>query len=397
MSTALLYHDDSLLLEFEAEVVALGEQAGRPSVVLDRTAFYPEAGGQMSDRGTLAGAALADVQIDEAGTVHHILAEGTAPPVVGARVRGLIDRNRRRLHMALHTGQHMLSRALVEVVRGETVSARLGETACTIDIDREKLDEKDLLCAEELCNSVIDDDLQIRAFFPAPDELAALPLRRQPKVSEHIRVVQIGDFDVSPCGGTHCTRSAQVGLLRITGLERYKGKMRVSFVAGRRARTQLWSESDLLRGLSRDFTCGPAEVPAAIQKLRRELGDTRETLGQALARLADQSASALIEEARAKGTSIVALFDGVEVEFLRAIGKRVAVAPFALVGFLGARTPEGIKVLVVRSAQSRFDCGAFLKAAASAHAGRGGGSPERAEGKLPASADWQTIAGAANP
>src|SRR3990170_4166050 len=244
--TRLLYHDDPPALAFAARVIAHSAWNGAPALVLDATAFYPESGGQMADRGTLAGAAVADVQVDDAGVVHHVLAAGAALPAPGAEVRGEVDRARRRVHMALHTGQHLLSRALADVARGETVSSRLGETACTIDLDLARLEDRDLVRAEELVNAVVDDDVPVVAFFPTAAELAALPLRRAPKVAERIRVVRIGGFDVSPCGGTHCRSSAQVGLVRVTGVERYKGKVRVTFAAGRRARDALSRHDDLL-------------------------------------------------------------------------------------------------------------------------------------------------------
>src|SRR5579859_6279765 len=257
-ATPRLYHGDSLLLAFDAKVTGHASWQGKPSILLDRTAFYPESGGQMSDRGKMAGSAVVDVQVDDADVVHHLL-EGPLP-AIGADVHGEIDAVRRRLHMALHTGQHMLSRALCDVAEADTVSSRLGETGCTIDVDRNELDERAVAEAEALVNSVIDDDVAIRAFFPDAEELAALSLRRKPKVDSHIRVVAIGEFDVSPCGGTHCLRTAQVGLVKVTGLERYKGKMRVGFSAGRRAREELVLESDVLHALGRDFTCGPTDV-----------------------------------------------------------------------------------------------------------------------------------------
>ncbi|HZI05353.1 MAG TPA: alanyl-tRNA editing protein, partial [Archangium sp.] len=224
--TERLYYSDPFLFRFTGRVLAHGAWNGAPSVVLDRSAFYPEAGGQMADRGVLGGRVLRDVQVDDAGVVHHVLElpEGTGLPEVGAELSGELDRVRRRTHMALHTGQHMLSRALVDVANAHTVSSRLGETLCTIDVDLDVLDERRVAEAEALVNSIIDDDIVIRAFFPTPEELAALPLRRAPKVTDNIRVIQMGDFDVSPCGGTHCTRSAQVGMVRVLGVERYKGK-----------------------------------------------------------------------------------------------------------------------------------------------------------------------------
>ena len=322
MATPRLYHDDPLLLAFTATVLGHGELGGRRTVILDRTAFYPESGGQMADRGRLAGLPIADVQVDDAGVVHHVL-EGELPPV-GTLVPGEIDRARRRLHMALHTGQHMLSRALADVARAETVSSRLGETVCTVDLDGRAPDERQLAAAEEMVNAVIEDDVAIRAFFPTADELRALPLRRAPKVSEDIRVIAIGDFDVSPCGGTHCTRSAQVGLVKITGVERYKGKLRVSFSAGRRARSELRGDHETLRALARELTCGPADVPGALERLRRELALVRDAEKRASARLAEAAAADLAARAAASGRpQAIAAFDDASIDFLRTVASRV--------------------------------------------------------------------------
>jgi alanyl-tRNA synthetase len=387
-STLRLYHDDPLLLAFQARVAAHRNWQGTPSVLLDRTAFYPESGGQMADRGSLGGRAVVDVQVDDDDVVHHVV-EGALPDV-GEELRGEIDPGRRRLHMALHTAQHMLSRALCDLAGADTVSSRLGEHACTIDVDRTELDESALSRAEDLVNAVIDDDVVIRSFFPDPAELSALPLRRKPKVESQIRVVAIGDFDVSPCGGTHCLRSAQVGLVKVTGLERYKGKMRVSFSAGRRAREELARQSDLLCALGRDFTCGPSDVPTAVHKLRRELTEAKESLGEARARLAERAALELLDAARARGeTRVVAVFDAADVAFLRAVAKRVTAEPH-FVALLAARSADGQLALAARGAASHFDCGAFLKRIAAAHGGRGGGRPEMAEGRLAAEVDWMT-------
>jgi alanyl-tRNA synthetase len=388
-STPRLYFDDPLLFRFDARVVGHATFAERPSVVLDRTAFYPEAGGQMADAGALSGARVIDVQVDDAGVVHHVI-EG-ALPGVGASVAGEIDARRRRLHMALHTGQHMLSRALADVARAETVSSRLGESLCTIDLDREKLDERQVAEAEELVNSVVDDDVTIRAWFPAENELAALPLRRKPKVARDVRVVEIGAFDVSPCGGTHCTSSAQVGLVRVTGLERYKGGMRVLFAAGPRARRELSAHDDALRALARSFTCGPKDVGLAIDKVRRELDTTRDALGKTRARLADASARSLVAEAEASGDlHVVAVFDEGGLDMLRAVAARL-VARDGVVALLAAKTDEGVQILVDRGKGSAFDCGGFVKRVAASAGGRGGGRPDHAEGRLPAGVDWPAL------
>ncbi len=150
-STERLYFSDPFLHRFTGRVLAHGTWNGAASVVLDRSAFYPEAGGQMADRGLLGGLAVKDVQVDDAGVIHHVLdvPEGGRLPEVGADLSGEIDKARRRVHMALHTGQHMLSRALVDVANAHTVSSRLGETLCTIDVDLDVLDERGVAEAEQ--------------------------------------------------------------------------------------------------------------------------------------------------------------------------------------------------------------------------------------------------------
>jgi alanyl-tRNA synthetase len=386
-----LYYDAPLLCAFEACVVQHASFEGRSSIVLDRTAFYPESGGQMADRGHLAGAEVLDVQADELGEIHHLL--NGALPEIGAHVSGVIDRGRRRLHTALHTGQHVLSRALLHVAHAETVSARLGESVCTIDVDLADLDDAVLGRVEELANSVLEDDLPIRAFIVAPSELGRFALRRAPKVEGDVRLVEIEGFDVTPCGGTHCTRSAQVGIIRIQGVERYKGGTRVSFDAGRRARDRLARESELLRELGRGMSCGPEDVPVGIEKLRRQLGETRDALGQARARLAERAADSLLAEAESSGRKhLVGVLDGVGPDVLRALATRLT-ARGDVVALLAANAPDGVSVLVARGKDTNFDCGAFLRRAAQSSGGRGGGRPERAEGRLPPGVDWQALVG----
>ena len=392
--TRRLDHGDPLLLEFEARVLDAGLHDGRPAVVLDASAFYPESGGQLADLGSLGDAIVTDVQVDNGGVVRHYLAEGAALPAPGASLAGRVDRPRRRLHMALHTGQHMLSRALLDEAGGETVSSRLGSSSCTIDLHLAAVVEAAVARAEALVNAVIDDDRAVRVFFPAPDELAALPLRRAPKVTENIRVVDVGGFDLSPCGGTHCARTSLVGALHITGVERFRGKTRVTFLAGRAALDELRARSASLAELGRLFTCGPHDARAAIERLRAELQSTRDALGDVRARWAEGVAERLLREAAGAGSSRVVLaLDGESVETLRALGQRIAARPGA-VAFLASRVDDGLLVLVARGEASSFDCGAWLKRAAAAQQGRGGGRPERAEGRLPGGVDWSALVAA---
>jgi alanyl-tRNA synthetase len=231
----------------------------------------------------------------------------------------------------------------------------------------------------------------VRAFFPEPGELEALPLRRKPKVDKNVRVVVIGDFDVTPCGGTHCTRSGQVGSLYVTGTERYKGGTRITFVSGPRARKELGAQARLLRDLGRGFTCAPGDVPAAIDKIRRERDTAREDLGKLRATLADSAADELVKRARESGESVVfAVLPEASAELARSVAAKISGAS-DLAAVVFAPTAEGVHAIVARGAQSSFDCKAYFGRLASAAGGRGGGRVERAEGRLPPGTDLDSL------
>ena len=401
MATTRLYFDDARLTAFDASVVAVGdfarpeEKGARwPSVVLDRTAFYPEAGGQMADRGTIAvdgrEIAVVDVQVGDDGVIHHRLM-GDVSIDIGARISGSIDRARRLEHMALHTGQHMLSQALLLEADAPTVSARLGETACTIDLDRPSLAEQAVARAEALVNDLVDDRRPIRAFFPTPEELAGLKLRRAPKVEHDIRVVEIEGFDVTPCGGTHCGSTAEVGLLQVVGLERYKGKMRVSFVSGRRARAHLGRDSRALDALARELSTSSEEVQAAIQKLRAELSAERARGAALIRQLGAKWGTELARAARERGESrVVAVIPQGSVELLRALAGAIT-AELSGLAILAGEDADGRPIVVSRAPDHASDCGALLKDLAARGGGRGGGRREHAEGRLPIGADLHAL------
>jgi alanyl-tRNA synthetase len=386
--TRRLYHEDAYLRRFDAEVVAITAYRSRRAVVLDRTAFYPEAGGQLGDRGTLGELAVVDTQETDDGTIVHLV-DGE-PPAVGSRVTGELDWLRRRQHMAQHTAQHLLSGALLDRAQAPTASARLGESALTIDVARDRIPDAELAAAEDLANDIVDDDVAIRAWFPDPDELAALRLRRDPKVTADIRVVAIGEFDFSPCGGTHCARTSQLGAVRITGAERYKGMTRVTFTAARRGRAELFSRDQVLRGLASQFSCGPAEVPAAVDKLRRDVL----AAGTELTQLRSQLATAVIAQLPGTGT-VIAAVPG-DAELLRSVAGKLATAGRDAI--LCAPEDGGATVVVVWASGSTLDCGALWKQLAAKLGGRGGGRADRAEGRLAQPiADWPGLIAELSP
>jgi alanyl-tRNA synthetase len=401
--TEKLYFRDALRTRFDARLLAVSTWKGVPSLVLDRTAFYAEAGGQLADRGQLrlAGASgvspdvldVLDVQIDDDGAIHHVVARIPAGLAVDAELAGEIDLARRRDHMSQHTGQHMLSRALVDVAGAETVSSRLGSEASTIDLGVTTLDEAKLAEAEARVNDAVLEDREVRVLFPTPAELAALPLRRAPKVDADVRVIEVDGFDLSPCGGTHCLRTGQVGPVRVVGTERYKGGVRVTFLAGKRALADARANDAILRELARTFTCGVPAIPSAVAKLRADLDKRTERLGSAKQELIALLVRALHADHPAREgaiTPIVSVRERDDVAGLRTLASALARRP-DVIAFVATRD-EGsgeLQVAIERGAAAQaFDAGKWLKALTARHGGRGGGRADRAEGRLPAALDW---------
>jgi len=400
VATEKLYWQDPFLATFDALGARAATYGDKPSIVLPRSAFYPEGGGQLGDTGFLEiGASrlrVTDVQIDDAGEIHHLVDEPVAFETTDAPVRGAIDAARRRDHMAQHTAQHMLSHALVDVARADTVSSRLGATTCTLDVDSRAVSDRSLAEAEDLVNAIIRDDVAVRALYPTPAELATLKLRRAPKVDTGVRIIDIEGFDLTPCGGTHCTRTGQIGALFISGTEGYKGKVRVSFHAAGRALADARAKATVLGTLAAELTCGPLDVPGAVKKMRGELKAKLDSLSALRGELVDLLAErALAAHPPLPGgtTRIVLVRPKDDLAMLRTLAGRLAARP-DVVAFCASLDPEAGEQLVVvqRGASAAFDAGAWLKATAAELGGRGGGRPERAEGRLPGGVDVTLVA-----
>jgi alanyl-tRNA synthetase len=238
----------------------------------------------------------------------------------------------------------------------------------------------------------------VRQHFPSAEELARMPLRRAPKVAANVRVIEIDGFDLSPCGGTHCTRTGQVGLVRVVGLEKYKGGWRVTFHAGKRALDDVRRKDAVLGELAREFTCGPLDVRGAVGKLKAELKARMDALSTTRGELVELLAERVLAShpPEASGTTRIALVrEHDDLGMLRTLAGRLA-SRADVVAFCAAPDPTSgdWSIVVQRGSSASFDCGAWLKAVAAAHrdqGARGGGRPERAEGRLPRTAPLEQL------
>jgi alanyl-tRNA synthetase len=282
MATERLYYDDSYTTKFEAEVASAGDHEGRPAVSLASTYFYPESGGQEADRGQIGGHAVVDVQAAEDGTVWHVL-EGEAPRGGTARLEAEVDWARRFDHMQQHTGQHILSAAFERILGSPTVSSHLGEARSTIETPLPEVDWTVIERLERASNDIVWQDLNIERHWVDDEGVKRFALRKPPKQTERIRIVEIPDWDVSACGGTHTRRTGEVGVIKIVRWERVRANLRFEFLCGGRAlsdyawRTESLLESAKRRTLAdRDLIAHlerAADERDALQKQVRELNE----------------------------------------------------------------------------------------------------------------------------
>jgi alanyl-tRNA synthetase len=271
--TERLYFQDAYRREFEASVVERGVHEGKPAAVLDRTCFYPESGGQPADRGTLDGAAVVDVQECDGEIVHVLDKE-----IAGERVRGAIDWGRRFDHMQQHTGQHILSQCFVERLGGETMSFHLGAEVSTLEIGLRAASDEEQAGVEERANEIVAENREVKTYFVCEDKIGSVPLRRPPKKSGVIRVVEVNGFDYSACGGTHCRRTGEVGLVKIMRAEKIRNNLRFEFLCGGRALRDYARKNRLVAGLAASLSVHDREVAASVDKLVAESKDVRKRL-----------------------------------------------------------------------------------------------------------------------
>jgi alanyl-tRNA synthetase len=379
-----LYYTDPLLTSFDATVVSCDPHEDRFSVLLDRTAFYPTSGGQPFDAGTIGGADVLDVY--EREDDHQIVHVVDRPLVVGNAVAGKIDWKRRLDHMQQHTGQHLLSAAFDRLFSVRTVSFHMGSDASTIDLARETTAEE-ITCAERLANTVVWEDRTVTVRFVAADSAAALPLRKESSRTGELRLVEIPEFDLSACGGTHVPATGMVGMVAVTAWERFKGGTRVSFGCGGRALRSHAELRDIVTRASRSLATSAADLPTRIDRLQSEVKTTSKAIEQLAGELAQFRAVALRQTAElVNGVRLVSLSEtSGDAPHLKRLAWAIVSEPGLAAVVIGAGEPTPL--VAARSADVAWDAAAFVKQAADRFGGRGGGRPEMAQGGVLAAAE----------
>ena len=375
--THRLYYSDPYLRTFDATIERVESRDARWLVTLDRTAFYPTTGGQPFDTGTLGDFRVVDVVDEDDGSITHVVSGVNQGPTPGAVIHGEIDWPRRFDHMQQHTGQHVLSAAIVRVCHAKTVSFHLGAAGSTIDLERE-LSAAEIASAETEANRVVWENRPVSIRFVSAEEAATLPLRKEPVRGGTLRLIEVEDFDLSACGGTHVAQSGAIGMIAVAAWERFKGGQRIEFLCGGRALTRFHTLRDTAAAGVHLLSVLPEEIPSAVERLQGEVKDQRRAIVALRSELAKFRAAEFAASAeRAGEIALVLRAVDADANGLKALASAVTALPGYFV--LLASTSRPALVVAARSAGVAASAQQMIATLTARFGGRGGGKPDLAQ------------------
>ncbi|MDR0411931.1 MAG: alanyl-tRNA editing protein [Treponema sp.] len=370
MKTIPSYYDTSINIAkpFFAQVIEARPVGEYFALILDRTIFYPEGGGQPGDRGTINGLAVRDVRIEDGEIIHIVQAQVENMRSLMGEVECRLDVVRRRDFTVKHTAQHLLSGTVLRLTGSPTVSMHLGQETCTIDVQIQKLSEDVLAKSEEVVADAVEENRSVIIHLCPPENVCSFPLRKSPpKGADIIRVVEIQDCDFSPCCGTHLVSTGEINILHIIGAEKYKGMTRVSFMTGRSVlrRARLMRRNAAV--VSRCLKVPPLEIDSAVEAFVEKMGETEKLLKTSLEKAARQTAESLV--ANAADSIVIGWFDLGMEEVIRIakIAQKFTDKPII------AASKQDLKIVAL-CANKRVDVCALVQPAIEDAGARGGGA-----------------------
>ena len=368
--TEKLYYTDAYIREFKATVISSVKCEGGYDTVLDRTAFFPEEGGQSSDTGIIGVATVTHVY-EDAGVVHHL----TDLELPSGEVSCSLDFAERFDKMQCHTAEHILCGIIHKRQGLDNVGFHIGEDEVTFDISS-PLTREELEAVETLANEAVFRNLPVDTFFPSPDELPSLDYRAKLDLTEGVRLVKIGDVDLCACCAPHVSKTGEIGLIKILETMNHRGGMRIWMVAGARALADYRAKYANIRSISAQLSIPQHETADALVKYvadteeqKRQLKATRRALAEAVAETVTPT----------DGNAVYA-FPDFGAEELRAF---VNAALSKIGGILVALSDtDGDYKYIIASATVNLS--QEIKAINQALSGRGGGKPNAVQGTFAA-------------
>lgn len=392
--TERLYYTDSFLQIFEARVLDIRTLPAGTAVVLDRSAFYPTSGGQPFDTGWIGcprvgmerpNVRVINVEEDEAtGEVLHYV-EDASPLQAGEVYECAHDADRRRDHMQQHTGQHVLSAAFEQLCNSPTVSFHMGDESCTIDLAVDAVTAGQIAAVEKLANQVIFEDRPVAIRFASPEEARSMGVRKIPAAERaKLRLIDIEDFDLNACGGTHVNRTGQIGSIAIRKTEKVRQGVRVEFVCGMRAVSTARRDFTSLTEAAAVFSTHIHDLPEQARKVLDEAKAAQKVQSKLLEEVAELQAAQFLQAATAtaSGTKLVTQFFAArDLAFTKMLAQKLTRAErcVALLGCGGSQP----SLVFAQTPGLANDMGALMKQAMQKLGTRGGGNKDMAQGGAP--------------
>ena len=387
--TVKLFENNSLLKECTATVTACTEKEGQYLVELDQTVFFPEGGGQLSDKGKIDDAVVSHVS-EKDGHIYH---ECDKPLEAGAEVKAVLDWRVRLDRMQQHLGEHLLSYACWKLFTANNIGFHMNEDDVFIDLDKE-LTEEELLKAELYTNEIIWENRPVHISYMDSTEAVKLKDKMRKfnsKLTGTLRIVSVENADICTCCGTHPPFTGMLGSVKVIRHEKHKGGCRVEFVCGSRALADADKKNSTLLAVAQGLSVKPEQVPDALAKLKADLLAQLDDVKSKLLKLEEAQLQELYENAptNAAGTKILAVpLDGHDAKDIKVFLPK-ATALEHTICLLVAAKPERISYAAALGAATEGDCRVLIKLLNEAFGGRGGGKSDCAQGGADYCVDWQ--------
>lgn len=373
-----LYYEDQYKKEFTAEIIEVIEKGNEFHIVLDKTYFYPEGGGQPSDTGLVENLPITMVYEKE-GIIYHV---SEKKPMKIHKVKCSIDWEKRFDNMQQHLGQHILSSAFSSLFNGNTVGFHLGKEHCTVDIDK-ILDALQIEEAEKLSNEIIHDNISVEVIYPSKSELKKLPIKNNlPKTNEQLRIVKIGDIDLNPCCGTHPGSTIEVQLIKIRKFEKYKNSTRIEFLCGKRALDYCFSREKFASKVCSSLKCSESEVLVKIENLTQELNKVTAENRSLKSEIADYEIQNMINNCeKINGISIVkSTYSDVDLKYVNLLASKLTAFENVIVLFAVKNENNANLIFMCSKSLKVISMNSLLKDSITLIDGKGGGSDFSAQG-----------------
>ncbi|EJQ38181.1 hypothetical protein IEC_02709 [Bacillus toyonensis] len=373
-----LYYIDAYTKDFTTKIIKQDyDKEDNLYVVLNETAFYPTGGGQPYDTGTLNGTLVTNVE-EVNGEIRHFIAE----QLETAEVEGKINWERRFDHMQQHAAQHILSAAFWDHFNIPTIGFHLGKETVTIDLETENLPAETIEKAVQIANNIVFENHPIRIQWMNLEEAKTLPLRKEPTLTENIRVVIIENFDYNGCGGTHPRRTGEVGLIQVLNWERNKGGIRLTFIAGWRTLKLMGQQQQIMKDVSKQLNSSETDIPAKVAQLLISQKENEKAIQTMNEKLLFAEANELLQQPAEihAGFLISKVFTNRSMQEVAKLSAIIIEQQEHAITYFVIENDDKLQCILACGKTVTLDMNALLKDALPAIEGKGGGNKKSARG-----------------